>query len=103
MPTNLAGDMYDTMKSYMDSAQKWAEEICDILEPYIQDPNQRPNDRFMNLAWRLFGANDIATMDGIYSKFLICLPFRDSVQSMLITMWARSVQQHASIRVCQHG
>ncbi|KAK7998511.1 hypothetical protein PG991_014990 [Apiospora marii] len=66
--TSCTGDFYNAVKGYMDSAQKWAEEICDILEPYIQDPSQRPNDRFMDLAFKMFGNNDLQTMMNVHNN-----------------------------------
>lgn len=70
MLTSLAGDLYNSVKGYMDSAKKWAEEICDIIEPWIQNPDHKPDDRFLDLAMRLFGANDVSTMTNLYSTFL---------------------------------
>ncbi|KAK7978106.1 hypothetical protein PG988_005596 [Apiospora saccharicola] len=65
---NIEGNLYDTVKSYMDTVQNWADEICNILLPFINDPNQRPNDRIMTLATRVFGDTDHDTMLDVYNR-----------------------------------
>ncbi|KAK8107254.1 uncharacterized protein PG998_009267 [Apiospora kogelbergensis] len=54
---------------WMNTAKQWATDVCDILEPYVYAPNTPPNDRIMQLATRIFGANDIDTMFDVYRRF----------------------------------
>lgn len=54
----------------MNTAKQWATDVCDILEPYVYAPNTPPNDRIMQLATRIFGANDIDTMFDVYRMSL---------------------------------
>lgn len=66
--------LHDSIVGYMNTVQQWAHEICDIFAPYINDPNQRPDDRVMRLTSTIFGNNDMATIVDLYSA----LPLRGS-------------------------
>ncbi|KAK8863058.1 U1 small nuclear ribonucleoprotein C [Apiospora arundinis] len=76
--TSCTGDQYTAVKSYMDNLQAWATDICDVLGPYVQPPNTPPGDRIMQLATRIFGANDVDTMLNVYTRF-------DAIRSYVYT------------------
>ncbi|KAK8129706.1 hypothetical protein PG999_002086 [Apiospora kogelbergensis] len=68
-PVILANGWSNNIEVWMNTAKQWATDVCDILEPYVYAPNTPPNDRTMQLATRIFGANDIDTMFDVYRRF----------------------------------
>lgn len=60
------GAVYDQVKLYADAAIKRAELVADVLRPYIEDPNNKPDDRILKQAKRLFGNDDVATAGTLF-------------------------------------
>lgn len=58
--------MFDQVKSYADAAVSRAGLVADVLRPYIQDANNKPDDRILRQAKRLFGGDDIATASKLF-------------------------------------
>lgn len=66
---SCVGAVYDQVKLYADAAIKRAELVADVLRPYIEDPNNKPDDRILKQAKRLFGNDDVATAGTLFAHY----------------------------------
>ncbi|KPM42161.1 hypothetical protein AK830_g4434 [Neonectria ditissima] len=57
------------VRYYMDTAIAKSGMVADVLSPYVQDPNNKPDDRIMKQMVRLFGKDDVTTAFNIFSHF----------------------------------
>lgn len=60
------GEVFDQVKFYADAAVNRAGLVADVLRPYIQDANNKPDDRILKQAKRLFGGDDVATAGKLF-------------------------------------
>ncbi|KAF3347805.1 hypothetical protein VD0002_g6235 [Verticillium dahliae] len=63
--------MYDQVKFYMDQSQAQSQRVVDALDPYLGDPNNKPDDRILAQMRQLFPSDGVPTarlLHGIYKK-----------------------------------
>ncbi|KAK8093964.1 hypothetical protein PG997_000649 [Apiospora hydei] len=71
---SCSGTLYNSVKGYMDTVQQWATDICNPLEPYIEDPTpaNRPDETFMNLvAGHAYYADGLGRFDAMRQYVLV--------------------------------
>ncbi|CRK37865.1 hypothetical protein BN1723_015257 [Verticillium longisporum] len=63
--------MYDQVKFYVDQSQAQSQRVVDALGPYLDDPNNKPDDRILAQMRQLFPSDGVPTarlLHGIYKK-----------------------------------
>lgn len=58
--------MFDQVKLYAEAAVNRAGLVADVLRPYVLDANNRPDDRILQQAKRLFGGDDVGTASKLF-------------------------------------
>ncbi|KAK8127786.1 hypothetical protein PG984_008894 [Apiospora sp. TS-2023a] len=61
--------MYDGVKRYMDVSQRRSQLVVDRLGAYIDDPNQRPNDRIMTQFERFFNGTEMTIIKAVRDRY----------------------------------
>lgn len=60
--------MFTKIQYYMDTAISKVGLAADLLRPYVQDRNNKPDDRIMEQMTRLFGNDDVSTAYNIFCR-----------------------------------
>ncbi|KAH7165281.1 hypothetical protein EDB81DRAFT_852200 [Dactylonectria macrodidyma] len=63
------GEVFTKLQYCTDAAIARAGLVADVLRPYIQDRNNKPDDRIMKQMTRLFGNDDVSTAYDIFARF----------------------------------